>query len=268
MNNKKITATDIKLALGRKHERAGDFFITECKNGSTYFPADRLLIFDGLAIKKSWTKPCITIYEIKTSRGDFQGDNKYRLYLPYCHEMYFVCPTGMIDKSEIDADIGLMTYNHEKKSFTTRLKAPHRHIEYDPNMLMYIIMNKLDTDRVPYFGDNATYLEEWLRKKRSNRELSYYVKTELVQRLAEQDDQLRTLTWRLEDSGKATEELKNLKEMLSTAGYDFWGKTLPMVVSELIEAKESPALKRVVDNLKRDIDRLSRIVNHEQEDDD
>ena len=75
----KVTSTDIKKALAGFHEK--DFFITECKTCSTYFPDPQgLLKFDGLAIRKSYTKPCITGYEVKVSRGDFLQDNKWHLY--------------------------------------------------------------------------------------------------------------------------------------------------------------------------------------------
>lgn len=88
---KQITSTDIKLALRDTHDNRNTYFVTECKTCSTYFPDPQgLLIFDGLAITKSYTKPCIIGYEIKVSRSDFLGDNKWHLYLQYCNEFFFV----------------------------------------------------------------------------------------------------------------------------------------------------------------------------------
>lgn len=55
-NNDKVTSTDIKKALAEYHSK--DYFITECKTCSTYFPDPQgLLKFDGLAIRKSYTGP-------------------------------------------------------------------------------------------------------------------------------------------------------------------------------------------------------------------
>jgi len=72
LSKEKVTSTDIKLALANMHSGFKEYFITECKNGSTYFPpAQGLLKFDGLAISKSYTQPCITVYEVKVSRNDF-----------------------------------------------------------------------------------------------------------------------------------------------------------------------------------------------------
>jgi len=93
MSKNKVTATQIKLALAEYHPK--DFFIPECKTDSTYFAGPQgLLIFDGLAITRSYAHPCITGYEIKVSRSDFQRDNKYHLYLQYCNKFYFVCRLG------------------------------------------------------------------------------------------------------------------------------------------------------------------------------
>lgn len=96
---KKVTSTDIKLALKDMHSGRASYFITECKTCSTYFPDPQgLLIFDGLAITKSYTKPNIIGYEIKVSRSDFLQDNKWHLYLQYCNEFFFVVPKGLVKR--------------------------------------------------------------------------------------------------------------------------------------------------------------------------
>ncbi len=53
---KRITSTEIKRALAESHDK--DFFLTEVKNGSIYFPlVQDFLLFDGLAMNSSYTKP-------------------------------------------------------------------------------------------------------------------------------------------------------------------------------------------------------------------
>lgn len=75
----KVTSTNIKLALAEKHWR--DFFLTEVKSGSTWMTArGDMKILDGLAIRKSWTSPCFTGYEVKISRSDFLRDSKFYTY--------------------------------------------------------------------------------------------------------------------------------------------------------------------------------------------
>lgn len=162
----KVTSFDIKEALALLHNK--EFFITECKNGSTYFPpAQGLLKFDGLVIDKSWTKPKITIYEIKVSRGDFLQDNKWHLYLQYCQEFYFVVPTGLIKKTELPDGVGLKYYNPETKAVRAVKKALYRSdVEISADMLMYIIMNRLDSDRIPFYGSNRLeYAKDYLANK-------------------------------------------------------------------------------------------------------
>jgi hypothetical protein len=77
-----VSALEIKKALAKKHGNR-EFFITECKTGPT---GRGMLQFDGLAIYKSWARPNIVGYEIKTSRSDFLRDNKYTRHMPYCIE--------------------------------------------------------------------------------------------------------------------------------------------------------------------------------------
>ncbi|CEG28103.1 hypothetical protein [Bacillus sp. B-jedd] len=72
----KITASEVKHVLSQKHSQ--DFFLTEVKNGSTWMGKE-LAIMDALAIKKSWTKPCLTGYEIKTGKKNMRS-------IPYLHE--------------------------------------------------------------------------------------------------------------------------------------------------------------------------------------
>jgi len=198
-----VTSTDIKKALAKKH---GDreFFITECKNGPT---GTWLLQFDGLAIYKSWAHPNIVGYEIKISRSDFLRDNKFFRYMPYCHELYFVVPTGLIDRMELPNDIGLMYYNPETKALTTKKKAIHRKIEIDADMLLYIIMNRLDSDRLPFYSSKTEYWKDWLDNKINNRELGYQVRSKLL-------DQIRELQQENQRYKHFKEERKEYEEII------------------------------------------------------
>ena len=140
-----VKASDIKIALAKRHKN--EFFITECKTGPTQLGAG-LLIFDGLAIYKSWTTPKIAGYEIKVSRSDFQRDVKYARYMQYCHEFSFVVPTGLIKREEVEPEIGLIYYNPDKRALITKRKAVYRPVPIDSDLLMYIFMNRLESDRM------------------------------------------------------------------------------------------------------------------------
>ena len=160
----KVTSTDIKRALAEKHWR--DFFLTEVKSGPTQLSVPGgLKILDSLAIRKSWTAPCFTGYEVKISRSDFLRDAKFYTYEELCNCLYIVCPKGMIERTELPESVGLMYYDPEKKTITTRKKAIFRKIEYSPELLLYIIFSRLDSDRYPFFSTKQEYFKEYLARK-------------------------------------------------------------------------------------------------------
>lgn len=200
-----VTSNDIKKALAKKH---GDreFFMTECKSGST---GRGMLQFDAVAIYKSWVNPQIRGYEIKVSRSDFKQDSKYALYRPYFHEFYFVVPSGMVERHEIEEGIGLMWYNPKNGALTTKRKAIWKDIEISADMLLYIIMNRLESDRIPFYGSKAEYWKAWVENKISNRELGYQVKNKLAQEIQDMERKVRN-TDELRADRKLLSELYNV----------------------------------------------------------
>ena len=78
-------------------------------------------------------------FEFKVSRADFLHEirtGKWKRYLSYCHTFSFVCPKGLIDKSEIPPKVGLLwiTTVNEHYGYTDRkydfpkglwIKRPH-----------------------------------------------------------------------------------------------------------------------------------------------
>ncbi len=50
----------------------------------------------------------VKIFEIKTSRSDFLGDNKWEKYLDYCDYLAFVCPEDIIKPEELPEKVGLV----------------------------------------------------------------------------------------------------------------------------------------------------------------
>lgn len=189
MSEQKVTAEQIKYALAKKHVK--DFFLTEVKNGSTYFPPlGGLKILDGLAIAKSWTRPCFTGYEVKVSRGDFLRDAKFYTYENLVHRLYIACPKGLIDRTELPESVGLVYYDPEKQALQTKKQAIHRDIEITTDMLLYIIFSKLDSDRIPFFADKREYWEAYLDGKVKNRSLACRVKSKLAADNARLEEEL------------------------------------------------------------------------------
>lgn len=204
-----VTSSEIKKALAQKHHR--DFFMAEVKSGSTWnSPVGSLMILDGLAIAKSWTNPCFTGYEIKVSRSDFLRDAKFYTYEILVNCLYIVCPKGMINRQEVPESVGLMYYDPEKKTITTKKKAIYRKIEYSADMLLYIIYCRLDSDRYPFHESREAYFKEWVKNKIDNKELGRVVRSKMV-------DELYRLERELEDVRAFREERQAFKDVIEVA---------------------------------------------------
>ena len=244
------TSSDIKKALAKKHGER-EFFITECKNGPT---GTGMLQFDGLAIYKSWAHPNIVGYEIKISRSDFQRDNKFFGYMPYCHEFYFVVPTGLIDRMELPTEIGLMYYNPETRALTTKKKAIHRNIEINADMLLYIIMNRLESDRLPFYSTKAEYWRDWLAGKISDRDLGYQVRSKLVKRLGELERENHGFRHFKEER----DELRQIHEVMQKHGINSW-YNIPGAIDKALTRSYPSELDIIQAQLQRAIGEIEKL---------
>ena len=251
----KVTSTEIKIALSHKHIK--DFFLTECKSGSTWFtvPGD-MKILDALAVRKSWANPCFTGYEIKVSRGDFLRDSKFYRYEEICNSLYLVCPKGMIDRTELPESVGLMYYDPDKKTLTTRKKAIYREITYSPDLLLYIIYSRLDSDRYPFFDSKRKYFEEYVAQKKNSKNLAYHVSTRLVQENAELIKQVEALGHFREEYEKHRAIMKVLEK------YNIWsfrGDTLAEALDKRLSRTVPEDISSVRNTLEGVVERLKRM---------
>ena len=78
--------------------------------GSEFAPAGSSCRFDVIGLGR-YTRQ-VRIYEVKSSRADWLADSKWERYLPYCTHFSFVAPAGVIQRWELDRDIGLIEYGH------------------------------------------------------------------------------------------------------------------------------------------------------------
>ena len=135
-----ITAYQIGLLLAQRH--AQDVFVSECKNGPTWDGPYRRL--DAWAMRKSWS-PWTTIgYEIKVSRQDFVADQKWPSYLPLCHELYFVCPAGLIKAVDLPQGIGLIWVSVNGERLYIKIRATRREPELEKmvKLMAYVLMSR------------------------------------------------------------------------------------------------------------------------------
>lgn len=178
----KIDSTHIKKLLERRHTE--DFFMCEVKNGPSW-SSDGLLKFDAFAMKKSWTKPLITIYEVKINRQDFLRDQKYLKYFEYCHEFYFACPTDLIALNEIPERAGLIYC--KDKSIRTIKKAKFVEQKIPQELFIYIIMSRINSDRYPFHNSKLEFYKDFVENKGVTQSIGIRVSDKLRQLKNEND---------------------------------------------------------------------------------
>lgn len=249
-----VTSKDIKIALKGKHLDNRSFFITECKTCSSYFPDPQgLLIFDGLAITKSYTQPCIIGYEIKVSRSDFLQDNKWHLYLQYCNEFFFVCPKGLIKKDELPEGVGLIYYDpNAKRMLNTVKKALYRQIEEPVGVYKYIIYSRLEEDRFPFFEERAEYAEDYLADRAYKKNVGLKLGSKLAQDLQIALERLDRLS-NVENEIKKWDEVK---KVLGKHNFLLWGDW----IDDLDRALSGVAKKTDICFLERELESVLRTV--------
>lgn len=203
----KINSFAVKKLLASKHSK--DFFACEVKTGASN---EGLGIIDAWAMKKSWAHPLITGYEIKVSRQDFLNDNKWRKYLNYCNEFYFVCPKDIIMKGEVPDDVGLYYIG---KRLKTVKKAPYRDIKICDDIFRYILMNKIQSDWYPFHGSKLEYWKDYVNNKRTASDLGYLVSSKMITRLKE-------LEYDVKQNKSNSDELMEIRKFLNENNISGW----------------------------------------------
>ena len=177
-----FTSAKIKSVLAEHHNQ--DVFVPECKNGSTW-SNHHLLKIDAWVLKRTYS-PLTTIgYEIKVDRQDFEQDQKWIDYLPYCHEFYFACPAGLVRSDELPSNVGLVWVSSTGKPHTKH-KAEHRQPDAEKlNTLMtYIIMSRSIIVADMYAAnrgiastdDRLTVLRKVVERANEKKELGDFIK--------------------------------------------------------------------------------------------
>jgi hypothetical protein len=234
-----------------------DVFLTEVKNGRSW-DGRNLLILDALAIRKSWVKPCFTGYEVKVDRGDFMRDHKWPGYVQYCHQFYFACPTGLIQPDELPNEVGLIWYNPGKDSLYTKRKALYRPIEISAEMLMYIVMSRMDSDRHPFFSDEREMLMAWVEDKQEKVKLGHIIGGKMVLKLkylGAENKRLKQQVGYLEDD---REQLQKIRQVLRSHGLPDW--PVSITLDKVLRFNVNPAITDKVQAIGRIADELKLMI--------
>ena len=179
----RITADMIATLLHARH--SGDIRVGQCKTGASW-TGPQVGIMDFWAMKKSWTKPAITGYEIKVSRGDFIRDDKWMQYMDYCNLFYFAAPQGVIQPGELPDNVGLVVASVNCKKLYLKKKAAFRDVVIPESLWRYLLMwrTKITTEA----GERETkkeVFEKWLKDKEANKIFGWQVSRTLARTIKE-----------------------------------------------------------------------------------
>lgn len=184
-----ISSAHILKLLEIKHHK--DVIVTECKNGETWGARD-LLKLDAWVLSRSYS-PLRTIgYEIKVSRKDFEGDQKWPRYLDLCHEFYFICPAGMIRAWDLPQRIGIIWASKDRLFTKRKAERIEPDINKLNNLLIYVLMsrsqivaNMLELEKEPELS-MLDQKRRWVEDANAKKELAFFIKghvREVYQRL-------------------------------------------------------------------------------------
>lgn len=216
----KVSSYDIKKAL--EVHCIKDFFMTEVKDGPTQIDQHELKILDAMSIAKSWVHPCIKGFEVKVSRGDFLRDPKWYTYFPLVNEFYMVCPQGMIERSEIPTTCGLLWYRPKSGTILTKQKATYGGGQPTADMLMYIIMNRLEPDHRPFFSTKAEWAREYMEQKDRDRHIGQSFGTVLTKRVDELEQKLADYDRFESDAKRVRAVLDAIDKVLKKHNITYW----------------------------------------------
>ncbi len=167
-----IKASDILQLLENRHSK--DVFVSECKTGGTMYNRGMQKL-DAWAMARSWARPRYFGYEIKVSRSDFLNDDKWRGYLPYCTDFYFVCPPKLIMPSELPKEAGLMWSTVNAKRLHIKKKAPQREAQIPDSIFRYILMSRSRIDDEYNPMSQREYWAQWLEQRKLDYTFGHHV---------------------------------------------------------------------------------------------
>ena len=257
-----ITAYHIKKLLEIRHSK--DVYVSECKNGSTWF--QNHLRLDGLAIARSWVNPVVTGYEIKVSRSDFMADDKWHMYLNYCNVFYFVCPTGLIQPEELPENVGLLWVSKTGTRLYKKKKGCYQDKDIPSELYKYILISRAEIKDPSYYNENkytVEFWEKWLKKKEYNQEFGNNVRGSIKRIIRDKIEKIERENRKLQEENK---DYSTIKEMLVAAGINIdrnWSLRYDLKDKlEILKSGMSPDMEKNIDSC---IDQLTKFKNHFKE---
>ena len=228
------TAGEVLRLLKDRH--AKDFGLAECKIGSTW--AGSGMRMDYWAMAKSWAKWKTWGYEIKVSRQDFLRDDKWREYLPYCHEFYFVAPPGVIEPNELPAEAGLLVTSRNVTRLYQKKKPGSVRDDIDKAILIYALMWRSGGETRE---DRAASWAEWLERKKTYKDLGHSCQIEMAKLAQEARRMMETERYRQE---RELEKYGELRKLIEARKLSIHYRSPEMLLQELDGSASVAELRR------------------------
>lgn len=250
-NNVNQVTRDILIAISNRH--SNDFFITECKNGPTQMVTE-FLQMDAVAIRKSWAHPCVSAYEVKSNRADFMADTKWPGYKAYCNQLSFACPEGVIKPEELPDEIGLYYYKPDRKFLKAVRKPLFRDVTIPSEFFLYIIFNHFSNDRIPFYSNAKEFFYGWLEKKQENRYFGRTVKSAMLDRMEELQEENKKLQLSKEESAV----YDSILQVIRKHGLPRWN--IAENLDKALTMKCNPAAEEPIERIEGELKRLKNYI--------
>ena len=178
---------------------------------------------DVWVMARSWSKPTTWCYEIKVDRADWFRDSKLHLYEPLCNRLVIACPHGLLDKSEIPGDYGLLWVTKSGRTLMKK-KPAHRDVEIPESLWRYVLMcrSTIGRDHGEHREDRVAYWRRWLEEKHEHQDIGHRVGRRLQQVHEEQVTKVEIKQRELESRIR---DLETVARVADECGIDLltWG---------------------------------------------
>jgi len=254
-----ITSKHVLGLLAAKHSK--DVFVPECKDGPTHSRRNHWRM-DAWVMPRSWAHPNVTAYEIKVSRQDFLRDEKWPVYLDLCNSLYLVAPKGLIDKSELAPEVGLLEVSTGGKRLMTKKKAQLRaDVKIPEEVFRYVLMCRATIGEERQSKENrAAEWEDWLRQKRFAAGVGWKVTRRVRDYIAEVDRKNEAI----QSQNNAFEDVRAILTEAGIKNLEGW--RLRSEVEDRLKEQRSGANRALRIQLKHAGDGIARLVKQIDDD--
>lgn len=239
---KKITEGIVIKAIAKRHKL--DMFFIQVKDGPTQTVSHHSKI-DALAIRLSWSNFGIIGYEIKVSKADFRRDEKWRSYLPMCHQLYFAVAPGVCDVSEIPDNCGLVQLT-PKGGIRTVKKAPFRDIPHPAEMYLHLMFKYIGpleqhdrryTRQEQYLESPKTEVfRDYLEDKADLKSIGQKASRKLREEINKLERELDKLKFMRHDAIESSADIKLICEALDVKAWNNRGIHCVNAIEQLVKS--------------------------------